>query len=259
MAFDCRSCPGHSFAAGIILEKLRLYSPSEDDEDTGFLIPGVIKKKVKLQRFGIYWDFDQGACVTTKSASLLQECMIVPFQHPGEVSSSHSALIPRHFILEPISLQLRATIDTRAVELRKRCVDEVITEVIEELGWSEKIDQFHRITHAYRHIRKDGVRGRSANEEWELMEAYLMKKYEDQCTPQNMSQAKQFCMICWDRTNQAQPMVEVDGELDKFVLRLDQKQYRDILNFVSSLGTQALKAKYKKYRPSEEPDQDISF
>ena len=115
-----RSCPGHAFAAGIILEKLRLYSPSEDNEDTGFLIPGVIKKKVKLHRFGIYWDFDQGACVATNSASLLQECMVVPFQHPGEVSMVHTELIPCHFILEPISLQLHATIDTRSVELRCR-------------------------------------------------------------------------------------------------------------------------------------------
>ena len=171
----------------------------------------------------------------------------------------HTELIPCHFILEPISLQLHATIDTRSVELRKRSVEEVITEVTTEFGWSEKIDQFKRITNAYRQIRKDGVRGRSGNEEWELMEAYLMNKYDDQCTPQNMSQAKQFCMICWDRTNLAQPMVVVDGDLDKFVLRLDQKQYRDILHFVSSLGTQALKAKYKQYRPSEDPLQNISL
>lgn len=241
------------------MEKLRLYSPSEDNEDDGILIPGVIKKKVKLHRFGMYWDFDQSARVGTKSASLLQECMLVPFQHPGEVSNSHKELIPRHFILEPISLQLHATIDTRAVELRKRPVEEVIPDVVAELGWSEKIDQFKRITHAYRHIRKDGVRGRSAEDEWELMETYLIKKYGDQCTPQNMSLAKQFCMICWDRTNQAQPMAVVDGDLDQFVLRLDQKQYRDILHFISGLSTQTLKAKYKRYHPSEDPIQNISY
>ena len=241
----------------MILEKLRLYSPSsENQDDGGVLIPGVIKKKVKLSHFGVYWDFDQSAQASTKTTEKLKECMLVAFQKPEEVSPKLACFSPQHFILEPISLHLHAQLDTRAVELRKRPVDEVVEEVAAELGWSEKIDQFKRIMHGYRHIRKDGVRGRTAEEEWALLKKYLENKYGDQYTGQSLEVAHQFCSICWDRTNQAKPIAVVDGELDQFMVRLDQKQYRDMLQFVSGLNTQTLRAKYKRYRPAEDPEKD---
>lgn len=220
------------------------------------MIPGVIKKKVKLSHFGVYWDFDQSAQASTKTTEKLKECMSVAFQKPEDVSSKLVCFSPQHFILEPISLHLHAQLDTRAVELRKRPVDEVVEEVAAELGWSEKIDQFKRIMHGYRHIRKDGVRGRTMEEEWALLKKYLETKYGDQYTGQSLEVARQFCAICWDRTNQAQPMAVVDGDLDQFVVRLDQKQYRDMLQFVSGLNTQTLRAKYKRYRPEEDPEKD---
>lgn len=241
----------------MVLEKLRLYSPSsENQDDGGVLIPGVIKKKVKLSHFGVYWDFDQSAQASTKSTEKLKECMLVAFQQPEEVSSKLACFSPQHFILEPISLHLHAQLDTRPVELRKRPVDEVVEEVAAELGWSNKIDQFKRIMHGYRHIRKDGVRGRTVEEEWALLKKYLDTKYVDQYTGESLEVARQFCSICWDRTNRAKPIAVVDGELDQFMVQLDQKQYRDMLQFVSGLNTQTLRAKYKRYRPAEDPEKD---
>ena len=191
----------------MVLEKLRLYSPSsENQDDGGVLIPGVIKKKVKLSHFGVYWDFDQSAQASTKSTEKLKECMLVAFQQPEEVSSKLACFSPQHFILEPISLHLHAQLDTRPVELRKRPVDEVVEEVAAELGWSNKIDQFKRIMHGYRHIRKDGVRGRTVEEEWALLKKYLDTKYVDQYTGESLEVARQFCSICWDRTNRRSPL-----------------------------------------------------
>ena len=241
------------------MEKLRLYSPSEDnDNDGGVLIPGIIKKKVKLSRFGIYWDFDNDVCINTKTVEKMKAGMLTPFHTDGK-HPVDASLMPQHYILSPISLQLHAVLDTRSVELRKRPATEVVDEVVAELGWSEKIDQFKRIIKGYRHIRKDGVRGRSADDEWSLLESYLLEKYGDQCTSFNMAQAKEFCFMCWDRSNRASPMVMIDGDLDQFVLQLEQKQYRDMLQFVSGLSMQTLRAKYKRFKPDCLPEQKISI
>ena len=100
-------------------------------------------------------------------------------------------------------------------------------------------------------MRKDGVRGRSAAEEWEWMVAYMLAKHSGAFTEQSIAMARDFCERCWDRSNRASPMLEVEGEMDQVFVVVEQKQYRDLLQCVASLNTQSLRAKYKRFKPAE--------
>ena len=248
---DHSSCPGHPFAAGVILEKLHLYSPTEDNEGSTPLLPGMMRKKVRVTRFGVYWDFDESSRIHAKSVETLQQEMNYAFADTKSVPDDRLGVVPRHWMVEPISLSLRVKADTRKVELRKPEVGAAIASVVAELGWSEQIDETRRIIHAYKHVRKDGVRGRSAEEEWELMVAYMLAKHPGAFTEQSIAMAHDFCERCWDRSNRASPMLEVEGEMDQVFVVVEQKQYRDLLQCVSSLNTQSLRAKYKRFKPAE--------
>ena len=176
---DHSSCPGHPFAAGVILEKLHVYSPTEDNETSTPLLPGMMRKKVRVTRFGVYWDFDESSRIHAKSVETLQQEMNYAFADPKSVPNDRLGVVPHHWIhwiVEPISLSLR---------------------VVAELGGSEQIDETRRIIHAYKHVRKDGVRGRSAAEEWELMVAYLLAKHPGAFTEQSIAMAHDFCERCW--------------------------------------------------------------
>lgn len=159
---------------------------------------------------------------------------------------------PQHWIVEPISLSFSMDADTRSVELRKPEVKAVVEQVASELGWSDQVEETRRMMHAYKHVRKDGVRGRTAAEEWELMSAYLFAKYPGVFLEPSIAVAKDFCYRCWDCSNRAAPVLVVTGEMDRFCVALEQKQYRDLLRFVAALNTQTLRAKYKRFRPREE-------
>ena len=100
-------------------------------------------------------------------------------------------------------------------------------------------------------MRKDGVRGRSAEEEWELMVAYMLAKHPGAFSEQSLAMAHDFCERCWDRWNRASPMLEVEGAIDQVFVVVEQKQYRDLLQCVASLNTQSLRAKYKRFKPAE--------
>ena len=234
---DHSSCPGHPFAAGVILEKLHLYSPTEDNEGSTPLLPGMMRKKVRVTRFGVYWDFDESSRIHAESVETLQQEMNYAFADPKNVPSDRLGVVPHHWIhwmVEPISLSLR---------------------VVTELGGSEQIDETRRIIHAYKHVRKDGVRGRSAEEEWELMVAYMLAKHPGAFTEQSIAMARDFCERCWDRSNRASPMLEVEGEMDQVCVVVEQKQYCDLLQCVASLNTQSLRAKYKRFKPAEAVEQ----
>ena len=252
---DHSSCPGHPFAAGVILEKLHVYSPTEDNETSTPLLPGMMRKKVRVTRFGVYWDFDESARIHAKSVETLQQEMNYAFADTKSVPDDRLGVVPHHWMVEPISLSLRVKADTRKVELRKPEVGAAIASVVAELGWSEQIDETRRIIHAYKHVRKDGVRGRSAEEEWELMVAYMLAKHPGAFTEQSIAMARDFCERCWDRSNRASPMLEVEGEMDQVFVVVEQKQYRDLLQCVASLNTQSLRAKYKRFKPAEAVEQ----
>ena len=155
---DHSSCPGHPFAGGVILEKLHVYSPTEDNEASTPLLPGMMRKKVRVTRFGVYWDFDESSRIHAKSVETLQQEMNYAFADPKSVPDDRLGVVPHHWMVEPISLSLRVKADTRKVELRKPEVGAAIASVVAELGWSEQIDETRRIIHAYKHVRKDGVR-----------------------------------------------------------------------------------------------------
>ena len=230
---DHSSCPGHPFAAGVILEKLHLYSPTEDNEGSTPLLPGMMRKKVRVTRFGVYWDFDESSRIHAESVETLQQEMNYAFADTKSVPDDRLGVVPHHWIhwmVEPISLSLR---------------------VVTELGGSEQIDETRHIIHAYKHVRKDGVRGRSAAEEWERMVAYMLAKHPGAFTEQSIAMARDFCERCWDRSNRASPMLEVEGEMDQVFVVVEQKQYRDLLQCVSSLNTQSLRAKCKRFKPAE--------
>lgn len=250
---DHSSIPGHHFAAGVILEKLHLHTPSSENKDEPeILIPGVMRKKVRISRFGVYWDFDEGSRIRTKSAETVQQEMRYAFAAISELPAGKEGLYPRHWIIEPISLSLSVKADTRKTEIRKPSYQDAIVTVMNELKWSDKIDETKRIIHAYKHVRKDEVRGRTAEEEWVLMKEYLDKKHPNIYVDEAMEMARRFCYRCWDISNTPSPILEVSGEMTKILIQLEQKQYRDILGFVSALNTQTLRAKYKQFRPQKE-------
>ena len=244
---DHSSCAGHSFAAGIILEKLYLYSPTEKgDED---LLPGVMQKKMELARFGVYWDFDESACVHTKNVESMMEDMSYAFAEPESVPLEKRGLYPRHWIVDPISLSLQLNADIRKVELRKPDVDSAVAEVLETLQWSDKVSETKRLVQAYKSIRKDQVRGRKADQEWALMRDYLETTYPGAYFEESLQVAQDFCYRCWDVSNRPTPILEVRGDVNQVMIHLDQKQYRDMLGFLSSLNTQTLRARYKQFKP----------
>ena len=88
-------------------------------------------------------------------------------------------------------------------------------------------------------------------EEWELMVAYMLAKHPGAFTEQSIAMARDFCERCWDRSNRASPMLEVEGEMDQVFVVVEQKQYRDLLQCVASLNTQSLRAKCKRFKPAE--------
>ena len=104
---DHSSIPGHPFAAGIILEKLHLHTPSDHGNEPEIVIPGVMRKKVRITRLGVYWDFDNPSCVRTKSVETMQEEMKYPFIPLTEVPIGKEGLVPHHWIIDPISLFLQ--------------------------------------------------------------------------------------------------------------------------------------------------------
>ena len=152
----------------MILEKLHVCSPTEDNEASTPLLPGMMRKKVRVTRFGVYWDFDESSRIHAESVETLQQEMNCAFADPKNVPDDRLGVVPHHWIhwmVEPISLSLRVRVDTRKVELRKPEVGAAIASVVTELGGSEQIDETRRIIHAYKHVRKAGMRGRSAEEE----------------------------------------------------------------------------------------------
>lgn len=244
---DHSSCKDRSFCAGIILEKLHVESPTSELEEKGSVIPGVIDKKLKLSRLGIYWDFDQSLTIPTNSIEILQQCMEVPFlDHP---STKQQKYLPQHYILEPISLEFLLHIDIRKVELRKPLIEEVIQETIKQLHWEDN-PNINKFKKCYMDIKQDGIRGRSQQEEWQLMHPRLVRKYPSLCSKEFVHQASLFCQTCYEIGNTPAPMVIVNGSMKELIIKLDQQQYRDILEFLSNLSIQTLKAKYKKYKPT---------
>ena len=216
----------------MILEKLHVCSPTEDNETSTSLLPGMMRKKVRVTRFGVYWDFDESSRIHAKSVETLQQEMNYAFADPKNVPADRLGVVPHHWIhwmVEPTSLSLR---------------------VKAELGGSEQIDETRRIIHAYKHVRKGGVRGRSAAEEWEWMVAYMLAKHPGAFTEQSIAMARDFCERCWDLSNRASAFTRSDSEMDQ-VFVVEQKQYRDLLQCVASLNTQSLRAKYKRFKPAE--------
>lgn len=239
---DHSSCKGRSFSAGIILEKLHVDSPHSETDEKNSVIPGVIDKKVKLSRLGIYWDSNQ----SSSSGQDLQHLMETPFVK--ECSSSLLPFCPQHFILEPVSLELQIHIDMRKVELRKPPVEEVVHSAVEQLGWEQDLP-VKKLMKCYTEIKQDGVRGRTKQEEWQLMHPRLISKHSSFCTPAFVKQASLFCETCWEIGNTPSPMVVISGGMKEFLIKLEHQQYLDILEFLTSLSVQTLKAKYRKYKP----------
>ena len=247
---DHSSCPGHDFAAGLILEKLYLYSPEQTKSND--LLPGVMQKKMELSRFGIYWDFDESAQIRTKTTDSIQQEMALAFSDAASVPLEKQGLYPRHWIIDPISLSLLTNADIRKVELRKPDVPTAIAEVLQTLQWSDKVSETKRLVNAYKKVREDGVRGRTAEQEWELMQSLLETEYPGMYHSDALKVAKDFCFRCWDVSNRPNPIMEISGDINQVMVQLDQKQYRDMLGFISSLNTQTLRARYKQFRPHKD-------
>ena len=108
------------------------------------------------------------------------------------------------------------------------------------------------MVNAYKKVREDGVRGRTAEQEWELMQSLLETEYPGMYHSDALKVAKDFCFRCWDVSNRPNPIMEISGDINQVMVQLDQKQYRDMLGFISSLNTQTLRARYKQFRPHKD-------
>ena len=131
--------------------------------------------------------------MNTKSADVLQEGMKVPFSDSHtSLHPSLKQLVPVHYILKPISLELRIHLDMRKTELRKPALNDVLAAATNQLQWSSD-DQLRAFQRCFLHIRDDGVRGRSLEEEWTLFENRLNSRFKTYMTSESHHQrARRF-------------------------------------------------------------------
>ena len=240
------SCHGRPFCAGVILEKLHIYSASDDSTES---TPGVFDKHVKLHQFGIYWDWNQSHFIDTSSPETLQQGMLLPFSSPPTSSSP----LPLHYLLTPLSLEVEIHVDTRRAHLRRPSLDQAIAETSKSFTLSESSSEqlpslkpLQRCYHVVHSISPDA----SLEDEWSSFRMRLLAKHGEQWqTEEALQLARRFCERCHERMTTAMPVVAMEGEMSRFAVVVDRQQYGDILEFVSSLSTQILRAKYQRFRP----------
>lgn len=240
------SCHGRPFCAGVILEKLHIYSASDDSTES---TPGVFDKHVKLHQFGIYWDWNQSHFIDTSSPETLQQGMLLPFSSPPTSSSP----LPLHYLLTPLSLEVEIHVDTRRAYLRRPSLDQAIAETSKSFTLSESSSEqlpslkpLQRCYHVVHSISPDA----SLEDEWSSFRMRLLAKHGEQWQSEEALQlARRFCECCHERMTTAMPVVAMEGEMRRFAVVVDRQQYGDILEFVSSLSTQILRAKYQRFRP----------
>ena len=247
---DHSSCKGRPFCAGIILEKLHLYSPSDaSSASKGDSIAKVIDKKVKLEGLGVYWDYCDKTQVDASSFLRIRECMEVPFVSRS-IPEALQRFLPHHFVLAPISLSLQLHIDFRKSDLRKPLLSTAIQNTVSSLPWCSFSPQLSSLfSRALTSVLKDGKKTQESA--WSLYSAYLASHSVSPLDSASRDLSQAFFLSVWSQLNTVLPMVEVDAEMRDFSVRLDKQQYRDALELTSSLSVQTLKAKYRRFMPKD--------
>lgn len=241
------SCQGRPFCAGVILEKLHIYSATDDGSSDS--TPGVFDKHVKLHQFGIYWDWNQPHFVDTSSPESLQRGMLLPFTSPPPSPSP----LPLHYLLTPLSLEVEIHVDTRRVDLRRPTLEQAIAETSKSFvipdASSDRLPSLKSLQRCY-HVVHTASPDASLENEWSTFRMRLLAKHGDQWqTEEALQLARRFCESCHERMATAMPVVAMEGEMSRFAIVVDRQQYSDILEFVSSLSTQTLRAKFRRFRP----------
>ena len=247
---DHSSCKDRPFCAGIILEKLHLYSPSDaSSASKGDSIAKVIDKKVKLEGLGVYWDYCEKTQADASSFLRMRECMEVPFVSRS-IPEALQRFLPHHFVLAPISLSLQLHIDFRKSDLRKPLLSTAIQNTVSSLPWCSSTPQLSSLfSRALTSVLKDGKKTQESA--WSLYSAYLASHSVSPLDSASRDLSQAFFLSVWNQLNTVLPMVEVDAEMRDFSVRLDKQQYRDALELTSSLSVQTLKAKYRRFMPKD--------
>ena len=247
---DHSSCRDRPFCAGIILEKLHLYSPSDaSSASKGDSIAKVIDKKVKLEGLGVYWDYCEKTQADASSFLRMRECMEVPFVSRS-IPEALQCYLPHHFVLAPISLSLQLHIDFRKSDLRKPLLSTAIQNTVSSLPWCSSTPQLSSLfSRALTSVLKDGKKTQESA--WSLYSAYLASHSVSPLDSASRDLSQAFFLSVWNQLNTVLPMVEVDADMRDFSVRLDKQQYRDALELTSSLSVQTLKAKYRRFMPKD--------
>lgn len=258
---DHSSDPKHPFSGGVSLHSI-IVSPNRDNESADPSDPsappksptkavqhnGMFSKDILIDRFGVYWDSDSKYQVNTSNAIAMTKDMEYAFTKPADCAQLP---VPTHYIIHPLSLSVLLHVDIRGTELRKPTPEEAAISAMKELGWNQEVIVNQKFMKAYGKIKKDGIRGRSEQEETELFIAKFKEKYPKFCSLENLQFAAQFAALCWKYVNTASPIIIASATLPQLTVTLLQKQIRDASTLLANLSLQSKRAQQCYNRPEK--------
>ena len=257
------------FTAGIILEKLYVYSDRDETEEgvstsptpssstSSLLLPSslsssasssssssdiLFNKKLKITKLGLYWD-DNAAFINTDSAESFHTAMIAPFL--DSVPTKFQSILPRDYLLQPISAELNLLLDLRKVEQRRPSVEKAISLALSEFQLSKEMED------AAKRCFQFCMKNESTQEACKA--AFLTRfssKFSDLVSSESSKRMDQFFTRCWEIKHTAKAAVQIDGNLDSFSFILQHHQFVSITEFISSLSFLSLREHYRQFRPA---------
>lgn len=245
-----------SFAAGVILEKLYVYSDEDEVEDRSPMSPSsssptptsatdiIFNKKLKITKLGVYWD-DKAAFINSDFAESFHTSMSAPFL--DSVPSKFQNVLPREYVLQPISAELNLLLDMRKVEQRRPSVEEAISSTLLEFQLSKEMEE------AAKRCLQSCMKNETTQEASKT--AFFTRfssKFSNLVNPGNSKIMDDFFARCWEIKHTAKAAVQIDGNLDSFSFILQHHQFVSITEFVSSLSLLSLKEHYRQFRPAHD-------
>ena len=245
-----------SFAAGVILEKLYVYSDEDEVEDRSPMSPSsssptptsatdiIFNKKLKITKLGVYWD-DKATFINSDSAESFHTSMSAPFL--DSVPSKFQNILPREYVLQPISAELNLLLDMRKVEQRRPSVEEAISSTLLEFQLSKEMEE------AAKRCFQSCMKNETTQEASKT--AFFTRfssKFSNLVNPGNSKIMDGFFARCWEIKHTAKAAVQIDGNLDSFSFILQHHQFVSITEFVSSLSLLSLKEHYRQFRPAHD-------
>ena len=250
-----------SFTAGVILEKLYVYSDEEEVEDrsstpissssssSSSAAPSsatdiIFNKKLKITKLGVYWD-TKGAFTNTDSAESFHTSMSAPFL--DSVPTKFQNVLPREYVLQPISAELNLLLDMRKAEQRRPSVEEAISSTLLEFQLSKEMEEAAK--RCFQFCMKNETTQEASKAAFFTR---FSSKFSNLANPGNSKSMDDFFTRCWEMKHTAKAAVQIDGNLDSFSFILQHHQFVSITEFISSLSLLSLKEHYRQFRPAHE-------